>query len=1238
MKNYIIIAILLLVSASFASVLTEGTAQVAGIFDQVQNTYTGVKFQANQNLTLMHVRFLTSDQATTAYLLDQYKVPIGSGVPIINHMATFTADNNLTAGDYYYVAGGGGAYNGYYVVDALHMPNNFTNVNMLSGLENGVDLALTYYFSVASVTTRIVGPCDQNLTQADMPFTTSSTDNIICLQENVTTTGTNGITINNDRTTVECGGHSITGNDDTGTYGVYFAGVTDSISKNCVVKEYEANVYFNTGTRNTLTNTSLSTTATPTGAIWGNIYSTGSTYNLINNITITSPGMAGIRLVSGSNYNTIENVSINISTRVYDGGNGIGLSSSSYNSIRDVSIFTKVPNYDGIKFLSSNFNNVSNTFINATFGGTPYLESSNYNIFQNITGVTDPLVSSNAQWLRNSNNNLFMNNHIRSYGASSLVLNFGSDNNQFFNNSLIADVSAIDNSTATGTNNTFLGNNMTAPHWTSITGVFNDSSTGNIYYGNTGTPSWLMFPTYTSSNTANYSNLAGSYIPYNKTTTSGYFNAGEDWHPWTENFVKAPTMKIQLPANTGYYTNSTLSLFYSAKIGTNPLSSCWYNLDGGTNVTLGGCANGSIVGVADGQHSIAVAVNDNTGMIGNMTSNFTIDSTAPILNLISPTATTYLVSNISLKYTVSDAHLSTCWYSLDGTANITLTSCQNISFTTFDGNHILYLYANDSGNLQANASVYFMVNTAPPPPSEMITCNFVNATLKEGTADTGGLYDQSDTGYTGIKIQANMELYLNKVQFLTSDGSTFAHLLDWNKVPIGSAVPIVGGVANFSNNNLTAGDYYYIVGDNNGAAYDGYYVSDLPNMPKNFTYINVLSQLENGVDRNYHYYFSVSSVTTTPIVFNTSAYAIKYTILDSATYAPVNATFVASVGQIGFTSMFSFPANSAQNICITPSTGSVLASINESFSATGYNGNFISRPQATYSSALTSYMIYMINSSSTTNFQTIIQVIDNNRAPLSGYFVQISRQNVTSNSYYPISYTQTDINGQSTVLLTPNSVLYKFSIYDSTGKAVQSYSPAVITCNTLTQTVCNVVLVVGQITSIPYVSTFNYANASCTWNNATGDLSCTPLGSVINSTELDVILVSQTAYNSTICNQAGVGTATVTCSLPTDAGNCYQFAFRGTLNTGGTPDLAGGQVCIAGPPTFTPNNGVGLLLAFILLAIGAILGLAFGVAGTLIGMAFGLMIAIAFSFITGIFWYAGIGGVAVLLLLAWVVK
>ena len=77
----------------------------------------------------------------------------------------------------------------------------------------------------------------------------------------------------------------------------------------------------------------------------------------------------------------------------------------------------------------------------------------------------------------------------------------------------------------------------------------------------------------------------------------------------------------------------------------------------------------------------------------------------PALEIISPENKTYSVASILLNFSVGGQE--SVWYSLDNSANITING--SITFSTTQGSHILYLFANSSNGNVTSKNVSFNV-------------------------------------------------------------------------------------------------------------------------------------------------------------------------------------------------------------------------------------------------------------------------------------------------------------------------------------------------------------------------------------------------------------------------------------------------------------------------------------------------------------------------------------------------
>lgn len=216
----------------------------------------------------------------------------------------------------------------------------------------------------------------------------------------------------------------------------------------------------------------------------------------------------------------------------------------------------------------------------------------------------------------------------------------------------------------------------------------------------------------------------------------GVFNYTErtlyvDWSP--------PFINITAPTNNSVTRLTEVPLnitYYDLASGIN-LSSCEYRLNNSDWTEIPSCSNMTLPTLADGDHNVTVRIKDNGENLN--TSNphyFTIYSVLPFLNVSSPMNATYGYP-VNVNYSASDLYaISTCWYSLDSAANVTIASCANTSIAPAVGAHNIIVYVNNTLGSVNQSQIYFTVEDRPP--------YFQNLT-----------YNETKTGYT-VKLTANI--------------------------------------------------------------------------------------------------------------------------------------------------------------------------------------------------------------------------------------------------------------------------------------------------------------------------------------------------------------------------------------------------------------------------------------------------------------------------------------------------
>ena len=161
---------------------------------------------------------------------------------------------------------------------------------------------------------------------------------------------------------------------------------------------------------------------------------------------------------------------------------------------------------------------------------------------------------------------------------------------------------------------------------------------------------------------------------------------------------------------------------------------------------------------------------------------FVIDGTAPVVNIVYPNnGTTYNGNVTALNYTVSDAQLQSCWYSLNnGVANATIICGQNITgINANEGGNTWRVYANDSAGNLGLGLVIFNVNLPV-----QIRCEVGGSYQQGALVLLQGNVSNSTSPINNLSVNASVYnsqnvLNVSKILATASDGSyetTFSNL------------------------------------------------------------------------------------------------------------------------------------------------------------------------------------------------------------------------------------------------------------------------------------------------------------------------------------------------------------------------------------------------------------------------------------------------------------------------------
>lgn len=173
--------------------------------------------------------------------------------------------------------------------------------------------------------------------------------------------------------------------------------------------------------------------------------------------------------------------------------------------------------------------------------------------------------------------------------------------------------------------------------------------------------------------------------------------------------------------------------------------------------------------------------------------NLTVDLTAPLVSIVSPTGLINLSTNdTSFNFTVTDAEtfIDTCWYSKDGgTTNTTLASCVNISLEiTSLGNNTIDLWANNTQNSINTSSTNFYA---------LPTYVFCNATVNQSVLNIT-FRDESTLSWINASIDSSSWDYWYDNQLINrsyiysnvvnNSNYTFCEYPAWGNLTVSSAI------------------------------------------------------------------------------------------------------------------------------------------------------------------------------------------------------------------------------------------------------------------------------------------------------------------------------------------------------------------------------------------------------------------------------------------------------------------
>jgi hypothetical protein len=157
----------------------------------------------------------------------------------------------------------------------------------------------------------------------------------------------------------------------------------------------------------------------------------------------------------------------------------------------------------------------------------------------------------------------------------------------------------------------------------------------------------------------NFTNLASNIYYYN---ISVYDKAGNLGISPTRRIgldTLGPAITITSPQPKAYSNGTNIPINYTVIDLISNVSSCWHNLDGGSNTTVN-CTGSSSLTTTDGSHTLYFFANDSFGNVAKETVSFLVSTTGPAIQLTNPENDTFYpaTTKVSFNYTSSDPDLT----------------------------------------------------------------------------------------------------------------------------------------------------------------------------------------------------------------------------------------------------------------------------------------------------------------------------------------------------------------------------------------------------------------------------------------------------------------------------------------------------------------------------------------------------------------------------------------------------
>lgn len=174
---------------------------------------------------------------------------------------------------------------------------------------------------------------------------------------------------------------------------------------------------------------------------------------------------------------------------------------------------------------------------------------------------------------------------------------------------------------------------------------------------------------------------------------------------------------ITYPTNGATYTDGPITHFNWSITNSTPTGACQYSLNGAANVSVTCGDSYEAIAPGEGAHTLILSLNDTYGVEDSDTIAFTQNIPLPVVSLSYPVNGSNYSTNINhFNWSITNGTtLTTCEYSLDGAANVSVTCGDNYkTITPGDGSHNIIMSVEDDLSRTNWTQNYFFQDATGP--------------------------------------------------------------------------------------------------------------------------------------------------------------------------------------------------------------------------------------------------------------------------------------------------------------------------------------------------------------------------------------------------------------------------------------------------------------------------------------------------------------------------------------------